>query len=222
MKASEIERVEFFYDPMCPFAFATSLWMREVAHHYGFSIDFRFFSLEEINLEKDKKHPWERDWSFGFSLMKVAALAKKLDPKLADDFYFEVGSAIHLRGEPIHTLEAATRFAGKVGIDSELVLSSIHSQEAIDIVRKDHDFVREAHGAFGVPTITFNGDHTFFGPVVFPPPKGQKALDLLDMVCLFVSVDNLYELKKPRNASDDAELAQRLKPYLSARAWKSI
>ena len=55
------DRIEFFFDYMCPWAYRTSVWIRQVRDAIGFSIDWRFFSLEEVNREEGKKHPWERD-----------------------------------------------------------------------------------------------------------------------------------------------------------------
>ena len=67
--------VDFHFDPMCPFAYQTSLWIRDVREQLGITVNWRFFSLEEINRVEGKKHPWERDWSYGWSLMRIGATA---------------------------------------------------------------------------------------------------------------------------------------------------
>lgn len=51
--------VDFHFDPLCPFAYQTSVWIRDVRAQLGITINWRFFSLEEINLVAGKKHPWE-------------------------------------------------------------------------------------------------------------------------------------------------------------------
>ena len=53
--------VEFHFDPMCPFAYQTSLWIRDVREQVGIGVNWRFFSLEEVNRAEGKKHPWERE-----------------------------------------------------------------------------------------------------------------------------------------------------------------
>ena len=58
-------RIGFHFDVMCPWAYQTAKWIREVRDVRGIEIDWRFFSLEEINLDEGKKHPWERPWSYG-------------------------------------------------------------------------------------------------------------------------------------------------------------
>ena len=53
-------RVDFHFDVMCPFAYQTAKWIREVRGEIGIEIDWKFFSLEEVNRVEGKKHPWER------------------------------------------------------------------------------------------------------------------------------------------------------------------
>ena len=59
--------VDFHFDPMCPFAYQTSLWIRDVRNQTGLEVTWRFFSLEEVNRVEGKKHPLEREWSYGWS-----------------------------------------------------------------------------------------------------------------------------------------------------------
>ena len=66
--------VDFHFDIMCPYAYQTSLWIREVRDRAGVEVRWRFFSLEEINRAEGKKHPWEREWSYGWSMMRIGAL----------------------------------------------------------------------------------------------------------------------------------------------------
>ena len=77
-----ITSVDFHFDIMCPYAFQTSLWMRDVRDQLGVEVQWRFFSLEEINRSEGKKHPWEREWSYGWSMMRVAALLRRIDPEI--------------------------------------------------------------------------------------------------------------------------------------------
>jgi len=72
--AARPEFVDFHFDPMCPHAYQTSVWIREIRARTGLAINWRFFSLEEINRAEGKKHPWEREWSYGWSLMRIGAL----------------------------------------------------------------------------------------------------------------------------------------------------
>ena len=57
--------VNFDFDPMCPFAYQASLWIRDVREQTGLVVNWRFFSLEEVNRVDGKKHPWERSGPTG-------------------------------------------------------------------------------------------------------------------------------------------------------------
>ena len=72
--------VDFHFDIMCPYAYQTSLWIRHVREETGLDIRWRFFSLEEINRQEGKKHPWEREWSYGWSMMRIGALLRAYNP----------------------------------------------------------------------------------------------------------------------------------------------
>ena len=72
--------VEFHFDVMCPWAYQTSLWIREAAYQRDIRLSWSFFSLEEVNREPDKKHPWERSWSYGWSMLRVAAVLRRQRP----------------------------------------------------------------------------------------------------------------------------------------------
>src|SRR5438477_8030 len=92
------ERVEFYFDPMCPYAYQTSVWIRDVREQVGLDITWRFFSLEEVNRVEGKKHPWERPWSFGWGQMRVGSLLRREQGnEELDRWYAAVGSA-GLRG----------------------------------------------------------------------------------------------------------------------------
>ena len=88
------DRIGFHFDVMCPWAYQTSLWIRDVRRQNGLQIDWRFFSLEETNREEGKKHPWEREWSYGWSMMRIGAYLRRQDPALLDEWYARAGRAL--------------------------------------------------------------------------------------------------------------------------------
>ncbi|MDA8278525.1 MAG: DsbA family protein [Actinomycetota bacterium] len=218
----EVVKVEFFYDPMCPFAYETSLWVKDAREHYGFEVDFRFFSLEEINREDGKKHAFERDWAYGFSLLKCAALLKASDTKSAEDFYAFIGDRIHHRGQKIHTIEDAREALAAIGGDPQIADATIGNEELTKLVMADHFFAIDKYGGFGVPTIVFNESRAIFGPVVMPAPKGSEAIELFDLAVSMAKFDSLLEIKRPQNLQQRQKVAELLDPYLKARVWRSV
>src|ERR1700721_3560808 len=85
--------VEFYFDVMCPWAYQTSLWIREAARQRDIRLRWGFFSLEEVNREPDKKHPWERPWSYGWAMLRVAAMLRRNSQEDVERFYAAAGGA---------------------------------------------------------------------------------------------------------------------------------
>ncbi len=107
--------VDFHFDIMCPYAYQTSLWIRNVREETGLDIRWRFFSLEEINRQEGKKHPWEREWSYGWSMMRVGALLRRQDMSLLDRWYATAGRALHEEGRKPHRADVAEELLGRDG-----------------------------------------------------------------------------------------------------------
>jgi len=113
--------VAFHLDVMCPWAYQASVWIRDVRAQRGVEIDWRFFSLEEINRAEGKKHPWERPWSYGWGMMRVAALLRRTSMDDCDRFYAAAGRALHVEGRKPHRPEVAAEILASIGLDPGLV-----------------------------------------------------------------------------------------------------
>jgi 2-hydroxychromene-2-carboxylate isomerase len=215
--------VDFFFDPMCPYAYQTSLWVRSVRDQRDLTITWRFFSLEEINREAAKKHPWERHWSYGWSQMRIGALVRREQGNDAlDRWYAAVSDAFFQRAVPTHDPDAHRGVLADAGFDPDLLDRAIDDDTTHDDVREDHEHLVVHHGGFGVPTLVFPGGHALFGPIVVPAPTGSEALRLWDHVLDAREFPTLFELKKPKVAADLADIAQRFEPYLRARSWRTV
>jgi 2-hydroxychromene-2-carboxylate isomerase len=213
--------IDFHFDPMCPFAYQTSLWIREVRAQLGITIGWRFFSLEEVNRFDGKKHPWERPWSYGWSLMRIGAVLRRRNMAALDDWYATIGRALHEKGEKPHEPAVARRILQDLGHDPGLLDEAINDPATHDEVREDHERVVAA-GGFGVPTLFFPDGNSLFGPVLVDPPMGDDALRLWDVVTGMQSFPHVYEIQRPKAPQDLELIAQRLRPYLDGRDWVSV
>lgn len=171
------DTVDFHFDVLCPWAYQTSRWMREVRDQLGLTVNWRFFSLEEVNRVQGKRHPWEREWSYGWSILRIGAHLGRLDPKHLDDWYAVTGRALHVDGMKTHEPDVAPLLLEEIGPDLDLVDEAIHDESTNDEVKADHDKVLAA-GESGVPTLFFPGrdgepEQTIFGPVLIDPPSGD-------------------------------------------------
>ncbi|OBK23839.1 hypothetical protein A5635_18765 [Mycobacterium asiaticum] len=212
--------VEFHFDPMCPFAYQTSVWIRAVREQVGLTINWRFFSLEEVNRVEGKKHPWERDWSYGWSLMRIGALLRRTDMALLDQWYAVIGRELHDRGGKPHDPEVARRLLVEIGFDPANLDAALADPTTHDEVRAEHQRVLDA-GGFGVPTLFLNGQ-CLFGPVLVNPPTGVDATKLWQVVTGMAEFPHVYELQRPKSAADAELIGRSLRPYLDGRDWVSI
>ncbi len=220
-EASRPNEIDFHFDLMCPYAYQSSLWIREVRALTGLTINWKFFSLEEVNRPEGKKHPWEREWSYGWSMMRVGALLRRHDMDDLDRWYALAGRALHLEGRKPHQPEVERVLLEELGLDPNLVDQAIADPTTGDEVLAEHRRVIDASG-YGVPTLFFPDGQCLFGPVVIDPPRGEAALRLWDAVVAWTEFPALYELQRPKTSADDQRILETFRPYLEARDWVSI
>ena len=69
--------IRLYFDPVCPFAWMTSKWVRMVAAQRDYAVDWRFISLRLINadVDYDSHFPagYEEGHASGLRLLRVAA-----------------------------------------------------------------------------------------------------------------------------------------------------
>ena len=217
------EPLTFYFDPMCPYAFQTSVWIREVRRLAGLDITWRFFSLEEVNLVAGKRHPWERPWSFGFGQMRVGALIRReLGNDALDRWYETVGNAFFYDGVKTHVPEVHEQIITGAGFDPAFVHRAVADESTLDEVREEHQDAVARYGAHGVPTLVFEHGYAVYGPVVVPAPTGDDAVALWELVRGMQRFPHLYELRHPKTHTDLVNIAEQFGTYLTTRDWNTV
>ncbi len=218
------ERISFYFDPMCPWAYQTSRWIRTVRAAADLDITWKFFSLEEVNLVQGKRHPWERPWSYGFGQMRVGALIRReLGNDAVDRWYEAVGNAFFFDGIKTHVPEEHAAVISHAGFDASYVERAIDDASTLSEVRDEHLDAATRYGAHGVPTIVFHpGDYAVYGPVVVPAPEGDDAIALWDLVRSMPRFPHLYELRHPKTTDDLLHIGGEFRTYLTTRDWNTV
>ena len=192
------DTVDFWFDPLCPWAWMTSRWMLEVEKVRPVHTAFHVMSLSVLNEgREDIPDSYKEMLDRGWGPVRVATAAEQAHgAEVLRDLYTALGTKHHLEGRefdkalyeevleevglPLDLAQAAE------STDFDAALRASH-QEGIDLVGQD----------VGTPVISVNGV-AFFGPVVSPAPKGEAAGKLWDGVLLVAGTDGFFEIKRTR------------------------
>lgn len=189
-------RVEFYFDPICPWCWMTSRWAQEVAEVRGFEILWQPISLKIINEGNiDDEHAEHLEAGHRFGRVVEAARVAAGEATVGK-LYTEIGNRLHPDGRDDANAIIAEALAA-VGLDAELAAAA--DTEASDAqLRANTTHALDIAGPdVGVPIISIDGV-AFFGPVVTPAPTGEMALRLWDGIAMAASVPGFYELKRGR------------------------
>lgn len=194
--------VDFFVDPICPYTYQTSIWLREVRQTADIQINWRFFSLEEVRREPGAPHAWELITATGWPLLRVAALLRRTSQAACESWYEAVAHAIHIDGVNPNEGSIAEELLAAAGLARETWNDALTDPSTDLAVQSDHEFAVTEHGAFGVPLVVIGSGRAMFGPVVVPAPAGEDAMKLWEIALASANFDGLYEIKRPRTQSD--------------------
>lgn len=196
-EATTLVRIHFHFDPLCPLAWRTALWVREVRQTRPIDIQWRFFSLEVVN----RKEGTEPDYvSSGWAALRTLALARRQKGNEAvEKLYVALGDAQHGRKESIREREGVAACAERAGLGATFVEAALNDESTIQDVLNDHQEAVRLYHAFGVPTIAIEDSHVgFYGPIINTVPHGEEATELWDYTAWVLKQPNIFELKRDR------------------------
>jgi protein-disulfide isomerase-like protein with CxxC motif len=188
---------DFWFDPICPWAWIASRWMLEVEQVRGVQVRWHVMSLSYLNegRELPEKYRAVMDQSWGPVRVVVAAATAHGDDVILP-LYTALGTRFHHEGRPKDraTIEEAL---AEVGLPAALA-DAMDSEAHDEALRKSHHAGMDQVGfEVGTPVISVEGV-AFFGPVVSPIPRGEAAGLLWDGVRLVAGTDGFFELKRSR------------------------
>jgi hypothetical protein len=210
--------LEFFFDPGCPFAWQTSVWIRRVAELRGLGIGWRFISLRFINEDKELSEGMVRAQERGLRFHRVCAAARdQLGNDAVGGLYrsfgerFWYGSAEGGFGERMSAAGAATEpglIVRELGLPEELLAAADDTGWDTLIRAESEEAFRRTGPDVGTPIITYDPPtgNSLFGPVISDIPDDETAVKFYDALRTFADFPGFSELKRTHRAPIDLPL----------------
>ncbi|WP_369144250.1 DsbA family protein [Streptomyces sp. R44] len=203
---------DFYFDPLCPWAWMTSRWMLEVEQVRPVDVRWKVMSLAVLNENKLDEVPEEyRELlaTTAWGPVRVVTAAKELHgEEYVGKLYTALGTRFHNNGET-PTREAIVGALEEVGLPAELADFADKDTYDTELRASHKEGIEKVGQDVGTPVIAVPGptgdEVAFFGPVVTPTPRGDAAARLWDGTLLVASTPGFYEIKRTRTAAPSFE-----------------
>ena len=195
-------QVDFWFDPLCPFAWISSRWIREVEQVRDIQVQWHVMSLAYLNKDKDIPDSYREMLAGKEKPVRVAIkIAQEHDNATLGEWYTAVGTRHHNNGEELDREMVAASLAD-AGLPSDLI--EAWDDESLDeaVAKSHHEGMDAVGDDVGTPTIHIDGS-AFFGPVLSKIPRGADAGQLWDGCVAVAKFPYFYELKRSRTGELD-------------------
>jgi 2-hydroxychromene-2-carboxylate isomerase len=190
-------QIDFWFDPLCPWAWIASRWVLEVEQVRPVSARWHVMSLAVLNEGKDVPEEYRQLMKDAWGPVRVCIAAdQKFGPDVLLPLYTALGTRFHEeKAEPSRATVLAA--LAEAGLPAELADAMDSSEYDEALRRSHHDGMDRVGYEVGTPVISVAGA-SFFGPVMSPIPRGEDAGRMWDGVLLVAGNDGFFELKRSR------------------------
>jgi len=198
---AERTTADFWFDPLCPWAWITSRWILNAAEVRDFDVRWHVMSLAYLNAGREElpekyKELMAQAWG---PVRVVAAAEQARGTDVVGRLYTALGTRRHVHGEEFDRAMMVKALAD-AGLPADLA-DAADADSYDEAIKASHHLGMDQVGMdVGTPVIAVDG-MAFFGPVVTPAPRGEAAGKLWDGVLVVAGTEGFFELKRTRTAA---------------------
>jgi hypothetical protein len=194
--------VDFWFDPVCPYSWTASRWLREVGLRRPLVVRHHVMSLYLLNEHRtDVAADYRRSVEDSRGPARVAtAAATRFGEEVLGTFYTAFGDVVFdvWRRPSAQAYHEVLRVAlPRAGLPLDLE-DAMESDEHDAAMRASHDAgVALVGSEVGTPVTAIEGV-AFYGPVLNAIPRGADADDVFEGARLLAGYPQFFELKRTR------------------------
>ncbi|NYD76384.1 mycothiol-dependent nitroreductase Rv2466c family protein [Arthrobacter cupressi] len=197
-----VNKVDFWFDPICPFAWVTSRWIGEVEAVRDIEASWNVMSLSVLNHGRDLPADYRAMMDDSWGPVRVIIAAKELHgSEFIKPLYDAMGEEFHHEGNKDRAAVIEKALA-QTGLPADLARFA-DSDEYDEQLRSSHEAGISLVGQdVGTPVVSVNGA-AFFGPVLTRIPRGEEAGRIWDASVTLAGYPHFFELKRSRTESPE-------------------
>ena len=196
------QSVKVWFDVTCPFAWATSRWVKEVEKVRDITVEFVPMSLAVLNDGRDLPENYTNMMKAAWGPARVFAKVATDEPNKVDELYTIMGNKVHGEEQGGKTGygaydELIKEALAEAGLDASYA-EVANTEDADEALRAFHnEGINSVGDEVGTPVIKL-GDTAFFGPVITRIPTGEEAGEIFDAAVRLSEYPYFFEIKRSR------------------------